>query len=146
MREAIQKIKEQREIKAVSLSLLPVSVQKPALREGKAQSHGLHQPEQLSDLIIGKGRAEEEKCSPEAHDTAFRELPRKAVQKYTECRVQQQIDRDNPAEVVFHQRELHPRHCPVHKAAARGVQRKDIFQKALLPPAGPHIEIVHVEP
>ena len=146
MREAVQKIDEQREAKVLCLRPPPqVAVQEKGLQHRKEDAHGLHEAEQLSDLVVGKVRAEKQKAHGKRNRAVSGETLGKEIEETREPRIQQNIERDNPVDVVTDELQLQPGRRPVDKAAAGRALRKGILPKALLAPAGPGVEIVLVE-
>ena len=132
------------EEKVLALLLMHVLIE--AVRHGqrKSGSHGLHEPQELPRLIIGKARHNEQDAGGKAHDPASGKLCREAVEERRQRPVQHKVQRDDPLDVVSDQKELRPGRQPVDETAAGRSQRKHILEKALLSPAGPHVEIVHI--
>ena len=146
MGKAVQEVKEKAKTEEKVLALLLMHVLIEAVRHGqrKSGSHGLHKSQQLPGLIVGKARHDKQNACHEADDPASGKLCREAVEERRQRPVQHKVQRDDPLDVVSDQKELRPGCQPVDETAAGRSQRKHILEKALLSPAGPHVEIVHI--
>ena len=147
MREDQKEVDEvcQEETPNCAVPLVVIEQEENIKRQEKG--HGLQKPQGLSDLIIGK-MGEEIEQSGEERDQREPpgKLPGKAIDKVGAADIQDNIYRHKKRGMIPDKHHLQIGERPVDRPeAGRSADREGKGEIALLPVAGPHIEVIHVE-
>ena len=128
----------------MAVLLIEIPEQIPENHNSHPQGHGLHKPQHLAYLVIGHA-ADKKHGGAEKADTLCPGQP-SANEIYApgHCCVQQNIKGNKPSHMVSDHCHLQPGSQIIQESESGAAYRKHILEEALLPVAGPEIQVIHV--
>ena len=129
-----------------AVGLVQVAVQQVQDPDGHKQSQSLHKPQGLPQLIIGKAGSQIAEAPEKAQKPVAADLPDDVIKGQGHDDIADDVKGHEPADMVPHDGHLQVGGQPVHgPEPGGGADGENKLRKALLPVAGPHIKVIHIE-